>query len=322
MRKKKIVCFGGGSALPQAVLEPLKAYPCEIVSVTSMTDDGGSTGALRKELDVLPPGDIRRHILAFSEAPEWKKGLWKLRFGGEEFEGGHKGHSFANVFIAGLSCNLKDYGEVLEVCRKFMEVPKHYRPLPATIGKVTLCAEMEDGSIIEGESEIDVPKLHDSDLRVRRVFLRPEAKAYAPVLEAIGSADALVIGPGDLYSSLLPCFLPKGIKKAIAASRAQKLLLCNIMNKRGETDGFTVGDFAAAVEEYIGIELDYVLYNKKVPLAETVTRSRAEDASLLDPVAAGDGLESGKYIGVDLLKNGTLDNDPKKTAANIWKLID
>lgn len=321
MKKKKIVCFGGGSALPQAVLEPLKAYPCEITSITSMTDDGGSTGALRKEFDVLPPGDIRRHILAFSEAPEWKKGLWKMRFGQEEFEGGHKGHSFANIFIAGLSHNLKNYDEVLEVCRKFMEVPKRYRPLPATTGQVTLCAELSDGSMIEGESEIDVPKRHSADLGIKRIFLKPDARAYAPALEAVAQADAMVIGPGDLYSSLLPCFLPQGMKKAIASSRARKLLLCNIMNKRGETDGFTVADFTLEMEKYIGTGLDYVLYNKKVPADDLLARSRAGDASLLDPVAAGTGLDAGKHIGADLLKKGALDNDPRKTAENIWKLI-
>lgn len=321
MKLKKIVCFGGGNAIPKVVLEPLKKYPCEIASITSMTDDGGSTGQLCRELGVLPPGDIRRHIAAFSGAPEWKKRLWAMRFGQEEFEGGHKGHSFGNVFMAGLSKNLKTYDDVLEKCREFMEIDKKYKPLPATIGKVTLCAELENGDIIEGESEIDVPKLHSANLKIKKIFLKPQAKAYAPALTEIARADALIFGPGDLYSSVLACLLPSGMKKAISLSKAKKILVCNIMNKRGETDGFGVEDFTAQFEKYIGAELDYVLYNKNIPDENTIEISKKEDDSLLSPVILEKDLDKNKFIGVNLLKKGEVNNDPKKTGEAIWKLI-
>lgn len=321
MKLKKIVCFGGGNALPQVVLLPLKEYPLAITSITSMTDDGGSTGQLRRELGVLPPGDIRRHILAFSDAPLWKKKLWGMRFGSEEFEGGHKGHGFGNLFLAGLCMQLKSYDEVLAKCREFMEIDQKYDPLPATVSQVTLCAELENRQTIQGESEIDVPKVHDAGLRIKKVFLKPRAQAYAPALTAISQSDALVFGPGDLYSSLLPCLLPTGMKKAIAAAPGKKILIANIMNKRGETAGFEVADFAREVEKYIGTKLDHVLYNKYFPSGEDIDRARETDGSILTPVAFEGDLDADKFMAVDFLKRGTIDNDPKKTAEAIWQLI-
>lgn len=321
MKLKKIVCFGGGSVVPKAVLSSLREYPAEITSITSMTDDGGSTGALRRESGVPAPGDIRRHILAFSDAPAWKKNLWGMRFGSEEFEGGHKGHNFGNVFLSGLSQNLKSYDEVLKECYAFMEVNKKYRPLPATVGNVTLCAELENGQIIEGESEVDVPKMHDADVKIKKLSLKPQVKAYEPALAAIVKADALVFGPGDLYSSLLPCFLPRGMKKAIANSPAKKIFIVNIMNKHGETNGFCVSDFVREVEKYIGTKMDYVLYNKYIPDEASARKAQEEDESLLAPVTFDGEAEDQKFVAVDYILADSVNNDPKKTGAAIWKLI-
>lgn len=322
MKLKKIVCFGGGGALPEVVLSSLREYPLEITSITSMTDDGGSTGELRREPGVLAPGDIRRHILAFSDAPAWKKKLWNMRFGSEEFEGGHKGHNFGNIFLAGLCKNLKSYDEMLRECCAFMEVPKKYKPLPATLGNVTLCAELESGQIIKGESEIDVPKMHDANIKIKRIFLQPQAKAYAPALSSITKADALIFGPGDLYSSTLACLLPTGMKKAVANSRGKKIFVCNSTNKKGETNGFSVKDFADEAEKYIGTDLDFVLYNKNLPGERLMEEARKEDGSLLSPVAFGGDLNGNKFIGANILKKGVAELDAKKTGATIWKLIE
>jgi uncharacterized cofD-like protein len=321
MKPKRIVVFGGGSAMPEAVLEPLKKYPLQLTSITSMTDDGGSTGQLRRDFGVLPPGDIRRHILALSEAPKWKKELWRFRFGGDEFEGGHKGHNFGNIFMAGLETKLSSYGEVLDACRQFMMIPEKYTPLPATINKVALCAELENGQIIEGESEIDVPKAHEAEMKIKRVFLKPAAKAYTPTLKAIREADVLIFGPGDLYSSLVPCLLPGGIASAVAKSKARKILICNIMNKRGETGGFTVWDFARELEKYIGVELTTVVYNSVRPQAGVMSQAKKKDPSLLTAVAGFENLDKKKFIGLSLLKKDTLEHDPKKTGKILWKMI-
>jgi uncharacterized cofD-like protein len=322
MKAKKIVCFGGGSAMPEAVLESLKKRPLgALTTITSMTDDGGSTGQLRRDFGVLPPGDIRRHILALSAAPKWRKELWTWRFGNEEFEGGHRGHSFGNAFMAGLETKVANYGEVLNACRDFMKIPPEYAALPATITPVTLCAELENGQTVEGESEIDVPKQHDPELKIRKVFLKPRGKAYGPALEKIRKADVLIFGPGDLYSSLLPCFLPNGIKGGIASSRARKILICNIMNKRGETMGFAVEDFAREVEKYIGTKLDHVIYNKFAPSQAVCAAACGEESSLLDPVLPAGELDTKKFIAVDIAKKGTALHDAQKTGEAIWKVI-
>lgn len=321
MKIKKIVCFGGGSAMPETILEPLKKYPLKISSVSSMVDNGGSTGALCKEFDILPPGDIRRHILAFSEAPKWKKELWQLRFGKEEFEDGHKGHNFANVFIAGLERKLKDYSEVLRECSVFMEIPKKYKPLPATLSKTVLCAELQDGEIAEGESEIDVPREHDANLKIKRIFLKPSVRACKETLAAIQEADVLIFGPGDLYSSILPCFLPVGIRAEIFKSKAKKILVCNIMRKKGETNDFCVEDFARETEKYIGTKLDYVLYNNNIPGDDIVETARQEDASLLEPVAFGKDLDEKKFCGMNLVKKNTVLHNARRTGEAVWRIL-
>jgi uncharacterized cofD-like protein len=286
-----------------------------------MADDGGSTGALRRELGVPAPGDIRRHMVALSDAPEWKREVWNMRFGTEEFGGGHRGHNFGNLFLAGLSKNTNDYNEVLEECRKFLCIDKKYRPLPASIGDVILCAELENGEVIEGESEIDIPKAHDAELSIRKIFLKRQVRAYAPALEAVSKADALIFGPGDLFSSTLPCLLPSGMKKAVSESSARKILIVNVMNKRGETAGFTVERFARETEKYLGAELDYVLYNKDMPSLETAFAAELEDSEVLDPVTFGDDLDKKKFIGASLLLKDTTQHDPVKVGKMLWKII-
>ncbi len=317
---KKIVCFGGGNAITKVVLEPLKKYPVSIVSVTSMTDNGGSTGQLREDFGVLPPGDIRRHILALSEAPEWKKKLWTFRFGHDVFPAGHKGHNFANAFIAGLELSLKDYEKVLDIVHEFMEVKG--RALPATTGRVQLCAELENGAIIEGESEIDVPTKHDPAIKIKRVFIKPESGAYPAAIAAIKNADALIIGPGDLYSSSIPCFLAEGMREAVRKTNAKKILVCNIMTKRGETDGFSVRGFADEVQKYIGCELDSVIYNTEMPSNARIAENRKIDPLVIEPVKIDGGLDSKKFIGRNIMAGkGPIVHDAEKLGKLIYTLV-
>ncbi len=299
---KKVVCFGGGSAMPKLVLSQLKDIDgLEITSVTSMVDNGGSTGALRKELDVLPPGDIRRHILALSQAEEWKKKLWQLRFANDlVFDGGHKGHSFANVFIAGLEHILGEFEKALDIIRDVMKVEG--RCLPATLEKVQLYAELENGQVIMGENEIDVPKEHDGNLRIIRVWLEPRARAYPPVIDAIKTADYIIIGPGDLYSSLICCFLPQGIKEAMQITKAKKIFIAPAMTKFGESNGFYVEDFVREIEKYIGCKLDNIIYNITLPDEERVRKYKMAEPLLLDVVRCRNK-DDKRLVGGDLLKD-------------------
>ncbi len=316
----KILCFGGGSGLPEVVLEPLKKYDeFSISSVTSMVDNGGSTGQLRRDFNVLPPGDIRRHILALSEAEDWKKKLWKFRFGHEEFPGGHKGHSFANVFIAGLEYVTKDYEKALEIVHDFMRVKG--RCLPATTDQVQLIVKLENGEEAVGEDEIDVPKNHDANLKISEVFLRPEGNTYPPVIVAIKEADVIIIGPGDLYSSLVPCFLPKGIKETIQESKAVKIFICPAMTKLGETQGFDVEKFAGEMERYIGCELDYVLFNNQDPDEGRIKKFKEENPHLLQ-IVPFEGVSGEKFVGRDLLLDeGPILYDPVKVEKVLVELI-
>ena len=166
---KKIVCFGGGNAMPKAVLPGLMKYPLQITTITSMIDSGGSSGQLREDYNILPPGDIRRHLIALSSADEWKKNLFAFKFGREEFDGGHIGHSFGNAFLGGLEYLLGDYEKALEIAHKFLDI-KYHEALPATVEKTNLYAELENGENIRGENEIDVAKNHDGNLRIKRIY--------------------------------------------------------------------------------------------------------------------------------------------------------
>lgn len=306
--------------MPKAILSELKKYPVNITSVTSMVDNGGSTGQLRKDFNILPPGDIRRHLLALSDAPNWKKELWDFRFGREIFEGGHQGHNFANIFLAGIECGVKNYTEVLKIVHEFLEVKKH-QVLPATIKQTQLMALLENKKIIFGESEVDVYKKHNPNLKIEKIYLQPKVQAYPPVLkvlETLKKTDLIIIGPGDLYSSLLPCFLPGKISKAVKKSKAKKILVCNTMTKLGETNDFSVSDFSNETEKYLGSELDFVIYNQQSISASEVKKCQKENSLLLKTVKININLDKNKFIGTKIL-------DKKETAvynsSKLTKLI-
>jgi len=320
--KQKIVCFGGGNAMPKAVLTPLKNYPIAITSITAMVTNGGSTGQFRNDFDVLPPGAIRNHIFALSHAPEWKKNLWNFRFGHEIFDENHKGHVFANAFIAGLEYNLKDYGKALEAMHEFMEVKKDHRALPATVDKTQIYAELENGEIVKGEDEIDVPIKHNPNLKIKRVYLEPQTKAFPEALEAVEKADLITIGPGDLYSSLIPCFLPEGMKEALQKSKAKKVLIVNAMTKLGETNDYSVLDFARQIEKYMGCALDHVIYNAEIPDKKRMEEYKKEEPSVIEMVKVDSGLDGKKFIGAKILtKEGAIIYDPEKLVKLIMSLM-
>ena len=306
--------------MPKVVLEPLKKYPVELTAVAAMLESGGSSGQLRVDFGVLPMGDIRRQILALSRAPEWKKQLFAFRPGREIFDDGHKGHVFGNLFLSGLADIFKNTGKAIEMAKDFMEVKGEI--LPATIDNGHLCAILENGSTIFGEDEIDVPKKHDPNLRIKELFSNIKVKAFPPVIKRIKEADLIVIGPGDLYSSLIACFLPEGIKEAMQKTKAKKVLICNLMTKLGETNKFTVSDFVNETEKYLGAKLDFVIYNTKKPLSKRLAEYKKQHPELLELVKFNSNLLKGKkFIGTDvLLLKGPVSHDPNKIAKILLKL--
>ena len=318
--QKKIVCFGGGSAMPNAVLAGLKKYPVKLYGIAAMLESGGSSGQLRIDFNVLPSGDLRRQLLALSEAPEWKKELFKFRLGRESFDDGHRGHSFGNIFISGLEYILKDFKKVLKIAHDFLEVKGEV--LPATIEKGNIYAILENGEAIFGEDEIDVPRKHNPKLKIREIFSTKKIKAYPPILKVIQEADLIIIGPGDLYSSLIPCFLPQGITEAIQNSKAKKVYICNLLRKLGETNNFTVLNFVKEIEKYLKTPVDFVIYNTKKPPIKRLAAYRKEHPEFLGLVKVNRNLSKKKFIGKDLLtKSGPVVHDSKKVVKILINLI-
>ncbi len=317
---KKVVCFGGGNAIPKVVLSELKKYPVEITSVTSMTENGGSTGQLRKDFNVSPAGDISRHLISLSDAPEWKKKLFYLRFGREKFSGGHVGHRFGTVFISLTEHVLGNFEKALREIHQFLEI-KNNKAFPATLDKVQLCAKLENGTKIIGEDEIDVPKKHSPNLKIKDVYLKPGVKAYPKVLEEIKEAGILIFGPGDIYSSIIPCFLPEGMKEAIQKTKAKKVFICPAMTKSGETQNFSVLDYTKEIEKYIGCELDFVIFNKSVPEKERIEEYKEEEPQLIEIVNFSEVPNTKKFIGKNLLvEEGPIIYNPKKVVEELLRL--
>lgn len=305
--------------MPNVVLKQLKKYYVDLISVASMLESGGSSGQLRIDFNVLPSGDLRRQFLALSNAPNWKKELFKFRLGREIFDDKHSGHSFGNIFISGLEHILKDFSKTLKIVSDFLEIKG--RVLPATIENSYIYAILESGEIIFGEDEIDVPRKHDPKTKIKEIFLTKRIKAYPPTLKAIKEADFLIIGPGDLYSSLATCFLPEGMTKAIKETKAKKIYICNLLNKNGETNNFSVLDFTKEIEKYLGTSVDFVIYNTKKPTTKRLETYRKNNLEILRVVKVDKNLPKEKFIGGDFLADsGPLFHDPQKLIKVLLKI--
>lgn len=300
--------------MPKAVLTGLKKYPVKISAVCAMLDSGGSAGRLRKDYKIISPGDIRRAFLSLANTSPIIANLFNYRFQA----GALKDHNFANLLITALELSTNNYEKTIKEVKKMLNV-KH-EVLPSTLDKSNLCAVLENGKVISGETNIDIPK-HNGKLRIKRVFLKPQARAYPKTIGAIKKADLIVIGPGDLYSSLAQILLTEGISQAIVKSRAKKVYLCNLMTKYGETNNFSVLDFAKETEKYLGGSLDYVIYNNFFPREAKIKKYRKESPNLLDFVRINADLPPGKFIGKNLLKKRTIEHDPKKISKILISLI-
>ncbi|RJQ35173.1 YvcK family protein [Candidatus Parcubacteria bacterium] len=246
---KKVVTIGGGTG-SYTVLRGLKEFPLDITAIVSMFDSGGSSGTLRDEFGVLPPGDVRRCLVALSEGKraEIVRELFNFRF-----ENGNslKGHSFGNLLLVALS---SVYGSEIEGIRKASELLNiKGKVLPVSLDKSDLHAILENGEEIVGETNIDIPK-HNGEVRIQKVFLDPPAKLFEETKDAIRDADILIIGPGDAYTSIIPNLLVKGMAEALRESSAKKIVVTNLMSKWGETHGFAASDMVRELLTYSGLE--------------------------------------------------------------------
>lgn len=312
--KPHIVCLGGGNAMPKTILTGLKNYPIKLSVICAMLDSGGSAGRLRKDYNIVSPGDIRRAFIALADTSPAMEELFNYRFQSGEL----KGHNFANLLIAALELSTKNYEKTIQEINKLLNV-KH-EVLPVTLNKSNLFGVLEDGKVISGETNIDIPK-HNGNLKIKKVFLRPKAKIYPKAREAIKNADLIVIGPGDLYSSLAQILLTEGVSRAIKESPAKKIYICNLMTKYGETNNFSVLDFTKKIEEYLKCPLDYIVYNNFIPKKEIIKKYKKKHPELLELVKIDKNLPSEKFIGKNLLKRETIEHDPKKLAEIIINLF-
>lgn len=267
----KIVVIGGGTG-SFTLLSALKDHSKSIVALVSMADDGGSTGVLRDELGVLPPGDVRQCLVALSSTPEMRD-LFSYRFE----EGTLEGHTLGNLLLTAVEKMTDgDFGKAVEMASEILRI--NGRVVPVTLDNIRLKMHWPDGTTLSGEHVIDAGNFaHDPKKGV--LSLSPRARVNPMAIRAIEQADIVVVAPGDLYTSLGPLLVVPGIGNALRKTKAKTAYVSNLVTKKGQTDEFTVSDHAAEIERFAGGQfLDYVLYNHQTPSAELAKRYRAEDA--------------------------------------------
>jgi uncharacterized cofD-like protein len=313
-RGPRVVAIGGGTGLPN-LLSGLKAYTDRLTAVVTVADDGGSSGRLRRDLNILPPGDLRNCLVALAETQPLMGQLFQHRF---TSQGELSGHSFGNLFIAALTEVTGDFGEAVRASSKVLAVSGQV--LPVTLEDVRLVATLADGRQISGESHIT-----EAGGAIRKLSLDPPGVRPNPeVLQAIAQADAIVMGPGSLYTSILPNLLVGSVAKAVERSGALKIYICNVMTQPGETDGFSVSGHLRALKEQTSFSLvDYVVVNTE-PLSEEL-RQRYADGGQFPVAVDRDAVEA---LGVRLVKarlletrDGLVRHNPGRLARTVIKLI-
>ena len=274
MIRKNIVVVGGGTG-NHTTLTGLRNQNCNLAAVVAMTDSGGSSGRLRDEMGQLPPGDIRQCLMAL--ASEDQSGNLMRRLFDYRFNSGNSlsGHNFGNLLLTALTEVTGNTITAIEEASRLLGIEGQV--LPVTLTRSNLIARMEDGTELTGESAIDLRE-ENLSVHIDYVLLDPKAYVYPPVLDVIKQADAIVLGPGDIYTSVLPNLLVEDVAEAINASTAVKVHVCNLMTKPSESDGFKASNFVKLLLEYLGTSapLDYLIYSD-TPMPERLMQRYASD---------------------------------------------
>jgi uncharacterized cofD-like protein len=262
----KIAVIGGGTG-SFTLLSQLKHYAPQVTALVNMADDGGSTGVLRDELGVLPPGDVRQCLVALSES-EQVRDLFNYRFDGGTFEG----HAFGNLFLTALEKMTGSFASAVETAGQVLNITGEVHPV--TLDKITLVMKQSDGNITEGEFQIGHADFGNH--KRPEMTLKPAAQLNPAAKQAIMQADIVVIAPGNIYGSLAPALIVPGMSEAMNATKAKKVYVCNLVTKPGQTDDFSVDDFAKEIERFGKFTLDYVLYNDAKPSKHLLERYAKE----------------------------------------------
>ncbi len=320
---KKVVVIGGGTG-SFTVLSGLKKYGVELSAVVSMADDGGSTGILRDELGVLPPGDVRQCLVALSDSSNLMRDLMNYRFE----TGGLEGHSFGNLLLSALEKVTGSFEKSIEEAGKILSIKG--KVLPVTINQVRLHMVLKNGQQLYGEREILLAK--ESLLNYRTIYLEPSPNGHTHALDEIMAADLIVFGPGGLYTSLIPNLLVDGVGKALQEARAKKVLVVNIMNKKIQTPAFKASHYLGEVQRFIGKDIfDYIIINNGIPPKELL-EAYADEAEIIENDLGNDS----RVIATNLLESDRTEfqksdvlastrafirHDAHKLAAELMKIV-
>jgi len=318
----RVVAVGGGTGLPM-VLNGLKKYTDNLTAIVTVTDSGRSSGMIRKDLGLLPPGDIRNCLIALSQSEELLSELFKYRFDNGKLEG----MSFGNLFIAGLAKITGSFEQAIQHAGEILAI--RGRVLPSTFSDTHICGRTADGKVYEEEFNLRTP----GKPPLEEVYLRdPDVPGAPEAIAEIGRADIVVLGPGSLYTSVISNLLVKDVANAILHTNAKRVYVCNIVTQPGQTDGFTAGDHVRTILKYLGEgSLDYVLLNNIVPPEDMLERYAKEGAELVVPgdvdslgvkVVRADLVEDLEHKRVLWEKQDLLRHDPEKLAEWIIKLSD
>ncbi|KGK85108.1 hypothetical protein DP73_19020 [Desulfosporosinus sp. HMP52] len=311
-RGPRIVVVGGGTGL-SALLRGLKKYTCNLTAIVTVSDDGGSSGKLRDELGIQPPGDVRNCMVALAETEDTMNTLFSYRFE----SGALKGHSLGNLLLAGLTDTFGDFQKGIEQVSKVFAI--RGKVFPTTLEQVVLTADLEDGTRVVGETTI-----RTTEGKIKRVYLEPSNCAPLPdALKAIEEADLIVLGPGSLYTSVLPNLLVLGLREKIREASAPCVYVCNVMTEKGETDGYKVSDHLQAIIDHCGSGfVDAVLASRGEITAPLLKRYSKEEAA---PVMADPKMVQhlgAKYFEANLVQErNVVRHDSDRLARELIRLL-
>ena len=325
--KLKVVLIGGGTGT-SSILEGIKKYTDNITVVVNVTDSGRSSGLIRKDFNMLAPGDARNCLIALSNSEQLLCDLFQYRFK----NAGLEGHSFGNLFIAALADLTGSFENAIEEVSKILKLKG--RVFPSTFDNINICAELEDGTLLKEENVIidrDNDEVYNRS-PIKKVFHNPIAKANEKALKAIEEADLIVLSPGSLYTSIISNLLVEGIPESIARSNGKKVYVCNIMSQVSQTYGYKASDHVNKIKEYLKCDLDFVILNNKSPNDSLIESYKLENAHLIEndidkiensgiSVIAEDLLDDVKEKRILWEKKNLLRHDPDKISEVLVGLI-
>jgi len=321
---KKVVVIGGGTG-SFTVLRGLKKYDLDLSAIVSMADDGGSTGVLRDELGVLPPGDVRQSLVALSDSSRLMRSLMNYRFE----HGCMQGHSVGNIFLSALEKVTGSFEKAIDEIGKILNIKG--KVIPVTTNQVRLKMILKNRKVLGGEGEIYTS--NEIDQGYRSIYLEPFPKANPRALDEIMNADLIILGPGGLYTSLIPNLLVDGVGKALRDTEAKKVFIVNLMNKKGQTTNMKVSGYLREIKRFVGKDIfDFILVNGSKPPKELIAIYE-EEGNLIENDLEGDprlvvgdliAAEKATYQGTDVLAKhrALIRHNSRKLSAELMKIVD